>query len=80
MLPHPDSVIAFGLIRHQELQAENLRVRIARTAVLSRPVQPEGMRRMRSWMGSVLIRVGISLRAETREPGAPPVAFHAGAS
>ena len=80
MLPHPDSVLAFGLIRHQELQAENLQVRRAMTAVPSRPVQPGIVRRMKSWMGSAFIRMGTSLQAETGEPGAPLGAFHVGVS
>ena len=80
MLPHPDSVIAFGLMRHQELQAENLQVRRAMAAVPSRPAQLGVVRRMRSWVGSVLIRLGTALQAEPREPGAPHEAFPAGPS
>jgi hypothetical protein len=80
MLPHPDSVVAFGLIRHQELQAENLRVRRAMTAVPSRPVQPGVLSRTRGWVGSVLIRMGTSLQVETREPSAPLGMFHSGVS
>jgi hypothetical protein len=80
MLSHPDSVIALGILRHQELQAENLRVRRAMAAVPSRPGQPGVLSRTRAWVSSILIRVGISLQAETREPGAPLTAFHADAS
>jgi hypothetical protein len=80
MLPHPDSVIALGILRHQELQAENLRERRVRAAVSSRPSQPGVLNRMRTRAGSILVRVGISLQVETREPAAPLDAFHAGIS
>ena len=80
MLSHPDSVIALGILRHQELQAENLQVRRAMAAVPSRPAQPGVLSRMRTWVGSILIRMGTSLQVETREPGAPLKAFHAGVS
>ena len=80
MLPHPDSVVAFGLIRHQELQAENLQVRRAMTAVSSRPTQPGVLSRMRTRAGSVLIQMGISLQVETREPGAALETLHTGVS
>ncbi len=80
MLPHPDSVIALGILRHQELQAENLRVRRAMAAVPSRPAQPWVLRRMRTRAGSVLIQMGTFLQVETLEQSAALEAFHAGVS
>jgi hypothetical protein len=71
MPPHPDSVIAFGLMHHQELQAENLRMRSAIAAVSSSGPRPRIVRRMQSWVGSVLIQMGTALQVESREPGAP---------
>ena len=41
MLSHPDSVIAFGLMRHQELQAETLQLRRAMAAL---PISPRTAR------------------------------------
>jgi hypothetical protein len=64
MFPHSDSVIAFGLMRHQELQAENLQVCRAMAAVLSRPAQSATPRQTRNWMRSILIRMGTALQAE----------------
>ena len=80
MLPHPDSVIALALMRHQELQAENVQVRRALTAVASRPAQRGVLRTTRTRLGVVLIRLGTSLQAEAREPTAPGEAFPASAS
>ena len=80
MLSHPDSVIAFGLLRHQELQAENIRIRKANAAVPSPAAQLGALRRIRSWLSLVFIRMGTSLQVETREPGAPRKAFPANAS
>jgi hypothetical protein len=80
MLPHPDTVIAFGLMRYHELHAENLRVRKAVAAVPSFPAQLGVVGRMRSWGGSVLIRLGIVLLAEPRELSAPGKAFPARAA
>jgi hypothetical protein len=80
MLSHPDSVIALGILRHQELQAESLRERRVMVAVSSRPAQPGVLNRMRTRAGSILIRVGTSLQVESREPGAPRKAFQAGIS
>ena len=74
---HPDTVIAFGLMRHQELQAENLQVRRAMAAGPSSSAQLGVVRRMRSSVGSVLIRLGTALRAELWELGAPSKAFPA---
>ena len=45
MFPHPDSVIALGIMRHQELQAEIIQVRRAMTAVTARPARKHGARR-----------------------------------
>ena len=78
MLSHPDSVIAFGLIRHQELQAETLQLRRAIAAVASRPAQPGVLHTTRTRVGAVLIQLGTSLQAEAREPSAPREAFPAG--
>jgi hypothetical protein len=78
MLSHPDSVIAFGIMRHQELQAENIQGRTAMAAVASRPAQPGVLHTTRIWVGTVLIRLGTSLQAEAREPSAPREAFRAG--
>jgi hypothetical protein len=80
MLPHPDSVIALALIRHQELQAEAFRERRAMAAVASRPAQPGVLRTTRTRLGVVLIRLGTCLQAETREPTAAREAFPAGAA
>jgi hypothetical protein len=80
MLSHPDSVIGLGILRHQELQAENLRVRRAMAAIPFRPTQPGILRRTRTRAGSVLIRIGTSLQVETREPGVPLDTFHLGVS
>ena len=82
MFPHPDSVVAFGNLRHQELQAENIRVRRAMAAVPSLPAQPGVLSRTRTRLGSVLIRMGTSLhvQVEDREPGAPLEAFRADVS
>ena len=77
MLSHPDSVISLAMLRHQELQAESVRVRIAMTAVAPRLLQPGVLSRTRTRLGSVLIRMGASLRAEPWEPGTPLKAFHA---
>jgi hypothetical protein len=80
MLSHPDSVIAFGVMRHQELQAENVQMRRALAAVASRPAQRGVLRTTRTRLGVVLIRLGTSLQAEAREPTAPREAFPAGAA
>jgi hypothetical protein len=79
MLPQPHSVIAFGIMRHQDIQAENIRVRLAMTAVASR--QAPGLpRRARAWVGSALIRIGTCLLAEQRDSARPRAAFRAGVS
>lgn len=80
MFPHPDSVIALALIRHQELQAEAFRERMAIAAVTSRPTQSSVLRTTRTRLGVVLIRLGTFLQAEAREPTAPREAFPAGAA
>jgi hypothetical protein len=80
MFPHPDSVIALGIIMHHELQAETIQMRRAMNAVTSRPAQPGLVRRTRAWMGSVFVRIGISLQAEPEEPVTPHTAFHMGTS
>ena len=80
MFPHPDSVIALGIMRHQELQAETIQMRRAMNAVTSRPAQPGLARRTRAWVGSVLVRTGTSLQAEPGEPVAPHTVFHMGTS
>ena len=80
MLSHPDSVIAFGLMRHQELQAENIRIRKANAAVPDPAPQRGALRRIRSWLSLVLIRMGTTLQVEMREPGAPRKEFRASAS
>jgi hypothetical protein len=76
MLSHPNSVIALGIVRHQELQAENARVRIAMTAVVPRRLQPRALSWMRIRLGSVLIRTGAWLQAEPWKPGALLTVFH----
>jgi hypothetical protein len=70
MLPHPDSVIAFGLMRHEELQAENLHLRRAIATQPSCAVQVGVKCRLRFWLGADLIRLGTALQVETQEPGA----------
>lgn len=82
MLSHPDSVIALANLRHQELQAENAKVRMAMAAVALRPDQPGVLNRTRTRLGSILIRMGTSLhvQVENREPSATLEAFHAGVS
>ena len=75
MFSHPDSVIAFGLMRHQELQAENLQMRRALAAAASRQAQSSVLRTTRIWVGTVLIRLGTLLQAEVSEPTAPGGAF-----
>jgi hypothetical protein len=80
MLPHPDSVIAFGHMRHRELQAENLQGRRAMAAVPSSAARLGLGGQMRFWAGAVLIRLGTALRAEPRELSAPGKAFPARAA
>ena len=82
MLSHPNSVIALGNVRHQELQAENVKLRLAMAAVAPRLEQPGVLNRTRTRLGSVLIRMGTSVhgQVENREPGAPLETFHAGVS
>jgi hypothetical protein len=80
MISHPNSVIAFELMRHQELQAENIQVRRALAAAAPRPAQPAVLRRARVWAGAVLVRLGTTLQAEAREPTAQRGAFPAGAA
>jgi hypothetical protein len=48
-------------------------------AVPSRDAQRGLLRRTRTGIGTVLIRMGTFLQAEAREPGAPHTAFHTGA-
>jgi hypothetical protein len=80
MFPHPDSVIAFGLTRHQELQAETLQLRRVMAAVPCRPAPLRLLCRWRTWVGAVLVRKGTALQPEKRKPGGPHKAFPAGAS
>ena len=80
MLSHPDSVISMAMLRHQELQAESNQVRIAMTAVAPRLLKPGFLSRTRSRFGSILIKMGATLQAETREKSAPLEAFHGHAS
>ena len=53
-------------------------MRRAMAAVSPRPAQPGVLSRTRTWVGSVLIRLGTSLQVETREPGAPRQGFPRG--
>ena len=82
MFPHPDSVVALGILRHQELQAENVKLRLAMAAVAPRLQLPGVVNRTRTRLGSVLIRMGTSLdvQIENREPSATLETFHAGVS
>ena len=83
MLSNPNSVIALGILRHQELQAENAKVRMAMAAVAPRLDQSGGvLSRMRTRLGSILIRMGTSLhvQVENREPSATLEVLHAGVS
>jgi hypothetical protein len=71
MFPDPDSVIAFGLMRHHELQAETVQVRKAMAALACRPAQPRRVRSRRTWVGSVFVRIGTALQFQTPGPGVP---------
>jgi hypothetical protein len=82
MFSHPDSDIALGIVRHQELQAENVKLRLAMAAVAPRLHQPGVLNRTRIRLGSVLIRMGTSLHAQVQngERNATLEPFHASVS
>jgi len=82
MHSHPDSVVALGTVRHQELQAENVKLRLAMAAVAPRLHHPGVLNRTRIRLGSVLIRMGTSLHAQVQngERNATREPFHASGS
>lgn len=62
----PHSVVAFGFMRHEELQAETRQIQ---RAMACRPAHPGVVRRLRTWVGSAMIRLGTTLQSNARELG-----------
>jgi hypothetical protein len=65
----PHSVIEFGLMRHQELQAEVHQMQRAMATGPSHPVLPDIVSRLKAWVGAALIRLGTALLTNARVPG-----------
>ena len=61
------TVIEFGLMHHQELQDENQQVARAMAAPAPFPAFPGVVRRMRSWLSVVMIRLGTWLQGEGQQ-------------
>ena len=67
------TVIEFGLMHHQELQAENQQVRRAMAAPAPFPAFPGVVRRTRIWLSVVLIRLGTWLQGLGYQVSLEPV-------
>jgi hypothetical protein len=73
--PHPGAVvmvsahtvIEFGLMHHQELQAENQQVRRAMAAPAPFPAFPGVVRRARSWLSVAMVRLGTWRQGEGQQ-------------
>jgi hypothetical protein len=65
------TVIEFGLMHHQELQDENQQVRRVMAAPAPFPASPGVVRRTRSWLSVVLIRLGTWSVVRTRDSAHP---------
>lgn len=71
------TVIEFGLIHHQELQAENQQVRLAKAVPASFPALPGVVRRTRNWLSAVMVRLGTWLQGKAQQPDLPAAAVDA---
>ena len=61
------TVIEFGLMHHQELQAENQQVRRVMAAPAPFPAFPGVVRRTRSWLSVVMVRLGTWRQGEGQQ-------------